>query len=152
VTETITSTETERRRYVGAVPGVVGPSIVEVVTYAHESDVRPVLRDSYAVEVNGQHRYGFGPGSTPDNHPANVWRLEAVAEDPGPVRQVRYGRPDQYVPVRARGGWAVRDLVREELSAGPYATEVQAVYVAAVLSADPTRCPYAPDHPSHLAY
>lgn len=65
--ETIISSETKRRSYVGHSNGhnngtswVIGPVLVDVVEYVHVSNTRPTLHDTYAVEIDRRHQCG-GP-------------------------------------------------------------------------------------------
>lgn len=62
------------------------------------------------------------------------------------VRQMTHGKDDHYRPEYHAGlnEWRVKDATGQFV-AGPYTTEVQAVYVAAILTAKPTATPFAPD-------
>lgn len=65
--ETITTTEVERQHFIGRSRGhnngatwVIGPVLVDVVQFAHVSDKRPMIEDTYSIEIDGRHQCG-GP-------------------------------------------------------------------------------------------
>src|SRR4051794_23908246 len=124
--ETITTRETSRRSYfVTLTPnmygrGDIGPAIVDIVTYAHTSNTRPVITPTFVVFIDGEHQW-----AGPEEH--IIGNIDYALRG-------SFINPVEISPVRETKEYAVWTVQHSTARAKWFATEDEAREIAAKLS------------------